>query len=500
MFLLGWSTLNVETIADYDDMVQAHAAGYVEAYLTQQRIYYHAYNYFVNYTMNEALRQYVNENRDWMEKQIKDNQNDEVWYQVGLMLEQEDALQAGYAAFHKEGQELNPDTIKYMMYFGDYSDLVEVLNHREQPADHCSALIKVLEDFSDIYIAQESWYRFNTMTRIWKVYDFPYHKSAADKEIVPGRRISMASYPTYLYSFDDFYMLSQGLVVQETTIGNSNTSLYNQIQSNQLSVWMRTMLANRLSTNGENWGEYYGKYNNGLYCNQYMVLNMNLFTPGEKELKDGLLWVTEQIPGYNDVRDLTYILRNQSYYPSYNSAMYPEIRVLSNATGMEKVDDYYTYDKNPRAKIFKRDQGNIKDLPSMRRMMRYNDFKNDEFSKCNCTPAYTASFAISMRGDLNDPNGIYPVAGWGLRNHAGLDVKLTSYTLYKRDMSANIISGPTYDQQPAFVFSKSPFSDLPHLGLPDEWKFPWYEINSKTMDMNEMYIYIYIYYDNIELN
>lgn len=96
-------------------------------------------------------------------------------------------------------------------------------------------------------------------------------------------------------------------------------------------------------------------------------------------------------------------------------------------TAKEVDGDYYTYDKNPRAKIFRRDNNRVKDELSMRSLMRYNDYKNDPFSKCNCTPQYTAAFAISMRGDLNPTDGIFPVKGWGFRNHAALDVKFSSY-------------------------------------------------------------------------
>lgn len=59
-------------------------------------------------------------------------------------------------------------------------------------------------------------------------------------------------------------------------------------------------------------------------------------------------------------------------------------------------------------------------------------------------------------------------------------------------MSANIISGPTNDVQPTFKFSTSPFANIPHRGLPDEWDFPWYEINSDNLELLTMYIKIYL--------
>lgn len=35
------------------------------------------------------------------------------------------------------------------------------------------------------------------------------------------------------------------------------------------------------------------------------------------------------------------------------------------------------------------------------------------------------------------------------------------------------ISSPTYDQQPVFVWSESPYASVPHMGQPDRWDFPW---------------------------
>ena len=55
---------------------------------------------------------------------------------------------------------------------------------------------------------------------------------------------------------------------------------------------------------------------------------------------------------------------------------------------------------------------------------RYNDYKHDEFSKCNCTPPYSAENGISARSDLNPANGTYPQPYLGHRRHGGTDVKV----------------------------------------------------------------------------
>ena len=47
----------------------------------------------------------------------------------------------------------------------------------------------------------------------------------------------------------------------------------------------------------------------------------------------------------------------------------------------------------------------MKDIPSMIKLMRYNNFKKDPLSKCDCNPPYSAENAISARNDLNPKSG-----------------------------------------------------------------------------------------------
>jgi len=59
-------------------------------------------------------------------------------------------------------------------------------------------------------------------------------------------------------------------------------------------------------------------------------------------------------------------------------------------------------------------------------LMRYNDYKHDPLSKCDCNPPYSAENAISARCDLNPANGVYPFPALGHRQHGATDAKLTS--------------------------------------------------------------------------
>ena len=49
-----------------------------------------------------------------------------------------------------------------------------------------------------------------------------------------------------------------------------------------------------MATSGREWAELIAFNNSGTYCNQYMVIDLKLFTSGE-ELQPDLLWVIEQV-------------------------------------------------------------------------------------------------------------------------------------------------------------------------------------------------------------
>ena len=58
---------------------------------------------------------------------------------------------------------------------------------------------------------------------------------------------------------------------------------------------------------------------------------------------------------------------------------------------------------------------------------RYNNYKNDPFSKCDCDPPYSGENTISARSDLNPVDGKYPFDALGHRDHGGIKL----YTLFK---------------------------------------------------------------------
>jgi hypothetical protein len=101
-----------------------------------------------------------------------------------------------------------------------------------------------------------------------------------------------------------------------------------------------------------------------------MIIDYKQFYPGEP-LRDGLLTVVEQLPGQVAWSDKTNVLRNQTYWPSYNIPYYPEIYNISGTyDAFVKYGSFFSYDQSPRASIFRRDQSKITDIQSMMKMMR----------------------------------------------------------------------------------------------------------------------------------
>ncbi|MGH0165024.1 UNVERIFIED_CONTAM: hypothetical protein FKN15_048196 [Acipenser sinensis] len=122
------------------------------------------------------------------------------------------------------------------------------------------------------------------MLRIMKKYSFAFQASpqgtcgtplppptlsveAVDSPI-PGGVQAFSSYPGSIFSGDDFYILSSGLVTLETTIGNSNPALWKFVTpEGTVMEWLRNVIANRLAKTGKEWAGLFSKFNSGTYNN-----------------------------------------------------------------------------------------------------------------------------------------------------------------------------------------------------------------------------------------
>lgn len=491
--ITGWPLLEIQMNDVGDDTLIAYAAGKLEAILTTHLIADYVHNRMADFCVTKNfcknLTQFLSRNMNHMKKQISLKRSaDPFWHQTGLMLEQLTGLQDGFKGI--ESQPRMAPSIDDLLFVNlDFLDLDYVVDpdnaSKEPRRTMCSAIIKILDNSKDLYVGHNTWSPYSWLNRLIKNYYLPYHETAARQRPIKSAQISFSSYPALLWSGDDFYILSSGLTVIETSLSNYNFALYNQINHQCVLVWIRSMVANRLASNGSAWAAAFAQHNSGTYNNQWMIVDYKLFRPHQQlNGSHGLLTVVEQLPLHVISYDLTAELIRQSYYASYNLPCFEMIYYLSKTDQFyDKYGDYFSYTEAPRARIFKRDQHQIVDFDSMINLMRYNDYLNDPLSQClNCTPNANPVYALASRFDLLDRNGVYPFSEFTRKPEGALDAKFTSYHLQK-GLQMVAILGPPFDDVPPFNWVLSGF-DTPHVGQPIEFKFEPLRVNWSWVEQN----------------
>uniref|UniRef100_A0AC35U4X8 Phospholipase B-like n=1 Tax=Rhabditophanes sp. KR3021 TaxID=114890 RepID=A0AC35U4X8_9BILA len=503
----GWGFLEIETFPGYSYELQAYAAGYAEGLLTKLQIYYHHRNTIEGMCKDHRqycrrLYDYLTENLDWIRDEVQAKAaTDKYWKHVNVTFTQLTGVFDGYMGKDMELNVRFDMTPIYMIQLsGELFDLTKFLHKKPDPVHDdpgfqsvyhfhevdetcidrsiqllcnlpypgkCSGLVKLTEGNKDLLFSHVSMSSYSTMNRLVKLYKFAY-----DKSEVPGHTVSFSGYAGALSSADDYTLTSAGLLSSETTIANFNETLYTDTYikpRGQIHCWVRSFIANALADSAQEWTDIFAEYNSGTYNNQWTVLSYKGFTPNQELPSTGVLWILEQVPGFTMARDMTWFLKKYGYWPSYNIPYFHEISMLTNFDNQGKINNWWKWGSAPRARIFHRDQGKVTDMNSLRKLMRYNDYTHEKFSRCNCTPPYTAEASISARGDLNLKNGTYEVDGMKFRDHGSLDMKATNFELFKQ-MRMEVIGGPTYGDVPPFDW-RTTLVEAKHFGQPDLWKF-----------------------------
>ena len=485
----GWGILNVETNKNYQDNNQAYAAGILEGFLTaadiENTFYNLAPNIFGNATKapSQETQNFLNQQERYWKDSILNNLNDPFWRQAGFIYQQYKGLAYGYELACESStsgtKELPSFAFQMLNGVGDLFDIIPAVNKgqqinwlkltqmeaedKHQKQGHCSALIKVTGDLSDLFLSHSSWYTFSNMNRIFKHYNFNFNDRSTK-----SRKISFSSYPGFLESLDDFYMLESGLTWTQTSNGVIDQSIYSAVKPESLLAWQRVRIASAMAATGPEWFDYFSRNHSGTYANQYMIANMNLFEPN-KILKNDTLWVVEEAPGIVVGSDQTDALR-LGYWASFNVPYYNDVyNHMGYPSMVKKFGNYFTHDLCPRAQIFRRDQGKVNDMNTLKAIMRYNDYKNDPYS-IDTTGRPNPMYAICSRGDLKlkdaSPGGCY-------------DTKVTSFNYGAKELKAQAINGPTSKYStgklPPFKFTGE-FSKYEHMGLPISYEFDFVHV------------------------
>lgn len=278
---------------------------------------------------------------------------------------------------------------------------------------------------------------------------------------MPDEANQLLGLPRVLVSVDDFYLTDQGLAIIETTLNVDNQSMYvGNIVPESLLYWVRVTAATRVTSSAKDWVVEFARYNSGTYNNQWMVLDLKLFTPGQ-DLLPNTLWILEQFPGVVGTQDVTEVLQ-YGYWPSYNIPSIPSLYALSGAQAVAASSPAMNdYQKCVRAQIFRRDQANVVDLASYQFIMQYNNYQYDPVEMFN--PGY----AISARQDLR----VFPEIP---ECFGGIDAKTSSYKLFQNGRQVQAYSGPT-PQQSVFdaLTTNASLECGPRNGMPSTFNFSW---------------------------
>lgn len=469
---IGWGSLEVVSNGKMADEDQAFAAGWAEGAVTWQRIIDHHRSFMEATFKNDSASyktavDFVTKNDEYVRTQVAASpggtDRKAFWRQLGLIWIQLDGLVAGHAAHAPLAGAPSLTRLDFLL-INAVVDLSSIIHKpfaeddwtRERAArytretTHCSALVKLLPDFSDLLTSHNTWTAYYMMLRTAKRYTLAFRGIASATMATSG-------YFGTLSSTDDFSVLSSGLVVQETTNALYNATLAHAIVPQKVQTWARSLVANRLATGGEAWAHHFVYENSGTINNQWMVVDYNLFSPGHV-LPPNVLWIVEQIPLYTQAADVTDILVN-GHWPSYNRPFFPEVFKRSGHAAMAaRYGNEYSYQLYARAKIFRRDAGNVHNRTAMRHLMRYNDWMHDPYSRGN------PELSIASRSDLHE--GGKPCCADG-----NIDAKLVGYA----DVAAlrfEGVSGPTHEQQPIFTWTDA-YRHTPHYGQPQRFSFGW---------------------------
>jgi len=484
----GWTRLALKSLANNFSATENRAAmGFGEGYVNQKLIFAAYYN-FANGTgnpMTSKIADLVDAQISYLLEQCSSNLQDPYWKQVALVFQQFQGLVAGYQAAAPAEEQLSQAQLmayQLQLELGDYAaatagQLVSTdragrrVAKQQHPVletsqgrrllmgEHCSVLIKMSDDQTQLLAGHVTWSSFNTMLRSYKTYDYT----------AENLRVHFSGYPGLLVSGDDWFQVGANLLVTETTNEMFNTSAYVHMTSTTLPYWIRVQVANALATGGKTWHETFMRDNNGGYNNQWMVVDYSKFQAGSG-MQDYTLTVGEQAPGVYEFADQTEHLRREKYWASYNVPFYPLIwRYSGYEPKYQKFGNAYSHDQCARAQIYRRDQGKVQTVEQLKKMQRYNRWQSDPLS------LQDACRGISARCDLNDPYAKPNVTSLnGFAAFGAIDGKVTDQSLMASSVT-HAVCGPTWDAQPIFAWTDT-WSDVPCVECPRYYPFEWVQM------------------------
>lgn len=424
-----------------------------------------------------AYTQWITEHIRYL-RRMTTNPADEYWERTRLILAQVDGLLDGFNAKATGADRMTEVDMWLLQAQGDLADIPWSLYSKEPTGLplkdpeftlHCTAMVSLMPDYSDLFFAHDTWSDVRELHAVLKEYNLNIPEFKA-------KRVTISTRTGHLSSIDDFYTNDAGLLVFETTLHNFNETATALIKPESVLTWLRAYHAMFATDNGKDWTDHFIKYNSGTYNNEYVVVDMNKFTPGKKpETNSGLVWMIEQLPGAYHAEEQTERLITNGFIQSINTPYFEEMFNYAMYPEQQKKDpkkaSFWSFDNQMRNKVILNLAPKVNSYDYFKWMMRYNNL-SDPIQHIPESGEPEPSQGILARYDLRPPEGTV----WGARNYfAGLDTKAVSVVAITKEGKWDAINSPKYDEGiPVFNFSDwGP--GLHHHGLPDQFKFDWTE-------------------------
>lgn len=497
----GWYNLHVTGIegVNSDDMLLC--GGALEGYLSQERIFDH-YRLIKEMedrdfdgnknpeheTQIQNTLNFFNDNLLYIRGSIYAYPEVPYWREIALIMKQFDGFVIGYnkkADITAKTSEIDPHLNETFLWLiqseGDLGDVMgsvpaEATNRgptREiiTPGEHCSGLIRLLDNYGDIFFSHDAWSDYRELHGELKEYNFPIPDFKA-------HRITMSTRVGKLASYDDYYVSDAGLFVLETTLNNFNEELSaGNVKPQTLFTWIRAVHATWCTDNGKDWTDTFIKHNSGTYNNQYIVLDSKKFKRFEKPTTD-LLWIIEQMPGIYRSKDITDQLVNEGYFPSFNTPWFEDIFNIAHypqhIAEWGEDGSYWDYYTAARYLIYKREMPRITDFDAFKQMMIYNNWKKDLYSNGDPGQQILSRYDQRMLG--------FHKEHWPRRAFGGLDSKCLKLTEATARLHFHARASPPYENNPVWEFGTEEWKDIHYYGLPKRWNFTWQTFSSYAPD------------------
>ncbi|KAF4673853.1 phospholipase B domain containing [Perkinsus chesapeaki] len=485
----GFGVLEISTNESFSSDRQAFEAGYLEVHLTGHRIIDHFRNLrdtfveSVDAPFSEDVLALLRKQYEWFEGQVEANTNadstasgrsspgmshrmrhqkkqQKYWKTARFVLQQFKGEVAGIENYFVEhritNETYNADPWQIAAVLNAAGDMMDIMCLNEAPR----SVLRRHEGFAFFKM-------YSTGSGFTRLFGF----EAWTCNLVHS--MSFSSYPGTLVSLDDYYLMSSGLAMIQTSLTVGDPSIRQNLTMEALLAWQRVRIANHLAKGGRRWFELLQQYNSGTYSNQYTVVDFKRFTP-RKELKKGLLWVIESVPGLTVGKDMTEVLK-WGYWGSYNAPYFPEVRKATkyeywyNISGMDK----FSFSLTTRGKVLRRDSHEAtktSEVMDLAQLIRRNRYKTDPLLNGDVFGDLCA------RGDLRQGRSV--AIGC-------FDSKATNYSWGYQHMRTLIQSGPPVYGDDLKPFNWNEFDNksgavrASHRGLPNEYNFSWAVVEPK---------------------